>query len=126
DGEVVDLQARLQNRASLLIEDFMIAANQATATFLDKKGSPGIERVVKTPHRWDRIVELAASLGGVLPKEPDAKSLEGFLTEQRRTNPEHFPDLSLGVIKLLGRGEYVVKRPGQESTGHFGLAVTNY
>src|SRR5207253_2023100 len=81
DGEVVDLQARLQNRASLLIEDLMIAANQASATLLDKKGSPGIERVVKTPHRSDRIVELAASLGGVFPKEPDAKSQECFLTE---------------------------------------------
>jgi exoribonuclease-2 len=126
DGEVVDLQTRGQNRASLLIEDFMIAANQASAAFLDAKGSPGIQRVVQTPHRWDRIVELAASLGSTLPRDPDAKSLEGFLKEQQRTSPEHFPDLSLAVIKLLGRGEYVVKKPGQESTGHFGLAVTNY
>jgi len=126
DGEVVDLQTRRQNRASLLIEDFMIAANQASAAFLDAKGSPGIQRVVQTPHRWDRIVELAASLGSNLPKDPAAKSLEGFLKEQQRTNPQHFPDLSLAVIKLLGRGEYVVKKPGQESIGHFGLAVTNY
>ena len=125
-GEVVDLKARLQTRASLLIEDFMIAGNQASAAFLDGKGSPGIQRVVQTPHRWDRIVELAASLGGKLPKEPDAKSLEAFLKEQQRTNPQHFPDLSLAVIKLLGRGEYVVKQPGQKSIGHFGLAVTNY
>ena len=71
-------------------------------------------------------MELAASLGSNLPKDPAAKSLEGFLKEQQRTNPQHFPDLSLAVIKLLGRGEYVVKKPGQESIGHFGLAVTNY
>jgi exoribonuclease-2 len=84
------------------------------------------QRFVQTPHRWDRIVELAATLGSNLPKDPTAESLEGFLRRPERTNPQHFPDLSLAVIKLLGRGEYVVKKPGQESIGHFGLAVTNY
>src|SRR5438477_12645092 len=76
EGQVVDLQARLHNRASRLIEDFMIAANQATAGFLDLRGLPSIRRVVKNPERWDRIRTLAASLGGNLTPEPDAKSLE--------------------------------------------------
>jgi exoribonuclease-2 len=126
EGVVVDLQERLHNRASRLIEDFMIAANQATAGFLDQRGLPGIRRVVKNPERWDRIRTLAASLGGNLPPEPDAKSLEGFLQQQQRTNPSHFPELSLSIIKLLGRGEYVVKTPGEDAPGHFGLAVQNY
>jgi ribonuclease R len=30
------------------------------------------------------------------------------------------------VIKLLGRGEYVASFPGEEITGHFGLAVSDY
>jgi exoribonuclease-2 len=38
----------------------------------------------------------------------------------------HFPDLSLSVVKLLGRGEYVLDFPGQPAAGHFGLAVNDY
>jgi VacB/RNase II family 3'-5' exoribonuclease len=126
EGVVIDLQAREHNRASRLIEDFMIAANQATAGFLEQRGSPSIRRVVKTPARWDRIRDLAASLGGNLPKEADARRLEQFLQQQQKTRPARFPDLSLSVIKLLGRGEYMVKRAGEDAPGHFGLAVQNY
>jgi VacB/RNase II family 3'-5' exoribonuclease len=126
DGIVVDLQAKEHNRATLLIEDFMIATNQTTATFLEQRGLPSIRRVVKIPERWDRIRALAGSLGGDLSPEPDARSLETFLREQQRSNPAHFSELSLSVIKLLGRGEYMVKMPGGEAPGHFGLAVENY
>ena len=126
EGHVVDLDARGPNRASLMIEDLMVAANQATASFLEQKNIPSIRRVVKDPERWDRIVILANSLGGHLSSEPDAKSLEGFLQQQRRMNPDHFRDLSLSIIKLLGRGEYVLQSPGKASSGHFGLAVQHY
>jgi exoribonuclease-2 len=126
EGMVVDLQTKQQNRASLLIEDFMIAANQTTAAFLEQRGFPSIRRVVKIPERWDRIRSLAAALGGNLSEEPDARSLEDFLQLQQRTNPSRFPELSLSVIKLLGRGEYMVKMPGGDAPGHFGLAVENY
>lgn len=126
EGQVTDLQVRLHNRASRLIEDFMIAANETTAGFLDLHGLPSVRRVVRDPEHWDRIRTLAASLGGNLSAEPDSRSLEAFLQQQQKTNPSHFPDLSLAVIKLLGRGEYVVKTPGEDAPGHFGLAVQNY
>jgi exoribonuclease II len=126
EGHVIDLDARRPNRATLLIEDLMVAANQVTASLLEQKGVPNIRRVVKDPERWDRIVTLASTLGGNLPSEPDAKSLEGFLKQQRRVNPDHFHDLSLSIVKLLGRGEYVLKSPGTASPGHFGLAVQHY
>jgi VacB/RNase II family 3'-5' exoribonuclease len=126
DGVVVDLEVRRQNRASALIEDLMIASNQATAQFLDENGFPSLRRVVKTPERWDRIVSLAASLGQQLPAEPDVKSLAHFLDAQRRTNSAHFPDVSLAVVKLLGRGEYIARSPRDTTEGHFALAVQAY
>ena len=126
EGEVVDLHERRQNQASFIIEDFMIAANETTATFLDRMQMPSIQRVVREPERWNRIVELAASLGGHLPSAPDSKRLEAFLQQRRRVDPTHFPELSLSIIKLLGRGEYMVRRRGEDPTGHFGLAVPNY
>jgi len=124
--QIHDLAAEEKNRAKELIEDFMIAANGVTARFLADKGSPSLRRVVRTPKRWERIVELAAQLGERLPAAPDARSLALFLAKRQAADPLRFPDLSLAVVKLLGVGEYVVERPGQAAPGHFGLAVKDY
>src|SRR6266849_2311671 len=123
---VADLQREEKNRAKELIEDFMIAANSTTATYLDKKGYPSLRRVLKSPERWSRIAALAAGLGEPLPPEANAPALEGFLAHQRDKDPARFPDVSLSVVKLLGRGEYVLQPAGRQTQGHFGLAVKNY
>jgi exoribonuclease-2 len=85
-----------------------------------------LRRIVKQPERWDRIVQLAATHGEKLPAEPDSKALNDFLIKRKTADPDHFADLSLAVIKLIGPGEYVVERPGDAATGHFGLAVQDY
>jgi VacB/RNase II family 3'-5' exoribonuclease len=126
NDKVVDLQKQEKSRATELIEDFMIAANGVVARTLEQAGISSIRRVVKTPERWDRIVALAAEHGGKLPAEPDSKALNDFLQIRRAQDPDHFADVSLTVIKLMGSGEYVVERPGQPSPGHFGLAVQDY
>jgi VacB/RNase II family 3'-5' exoribonuclease len=126
NGVVTDLKEEKKNRAKELIEDFMIAANGVTARYLDSQGLPSLRRVVRTPKRWPRIVELAAGLGGHLPAEPDARALSEFLEARRQTDPEGFPELSLSVVKLLGPGEYAVDPPGGDPPGHFGLAVKDY
>jgi exoribonuclease-2 len=127
DGDAVsDLRLDKKNRAKELIEDFMIAANVATARFLANKGFPSLRRVLRSPQRWNRIVELAASYGVGLPNQPDAQSLDAFLIDRRQKDPTRFPDVSLAVVKLLGRGEYAVELPAQSGTEHFGLAVKNY
>ena len=126
DGRVTDLKEERPNRAKQLIEDFMIAANGVTARFLAAHGLPSLRRVVRTPARWPRIVELAAGLGEKLPAHPDARALNGFLERRHQADPEGFPDLSLSVVKLLGPGEYVLDPPGGDPPGHFGLAVKDY
>jgi exoribonuclease-2 len=127
DGdELKDLQAERTNRAKDIIADFMIAANGVTARFLAARDYPSLRRVVRTPKRWDRIVELAADRGATLPAAPDAKALDRFLVAAKAEDPVRFPDLSLSVIKLMGPGEYAVELPGGGSAGHFGLAVKDY
>lgn len=125
-GNLSDLRASEKNRAEELIEDLMIAANGVTARFLASKGIPSLRRVLRTPQKWGRIVALAAQLGETLPNDPSAPALSAFLMRRRETDPTRFADLSLCVIKLLGRGEYVLDLPGQETEGHFGLAVKDY
>jgi len=126
DGELADLHAEETNHARQLIEDFMIAANGVTAAFLERRGMASLRRVLRSPERWERIVELARAHGGALPDAPDARELENFLAQQRTAAPERFPDLSLSIVKLIGRGEYVVVEPGAAALEHFGLAVHDY
>jgi exoribonuclease II len=126
NDQIIDLQKQEKNRATELIEDFMIAANGVVARTLEEAKVSSIRRVVKTPERWDRIVALAAQQGGKLPAQPDAKALNDFLQTRKQADPDHFADLSLAVIKLMGPGEYVLERPGEPSPGHFGLAVQDY
>ena len=127
DGDQIRaLEIEEKNRAKELIEDFMIAANGTTARFLSAKNSPSIRRVVRTPKRWDRIVEIAAEHKFKLPELPDSKALEEFLVKQKDADPLRFPDLSLTVIKLLGAGEYIAELPEGNVPGHFGLAVKDY
>jgi exoribonuclease-2 len=125
DTGVRDLHTEVPNRAKELIENFMVAANGVTARFLSSRGFASIRRVVKSPERWSRIVDLAHQHGYELPSEPDARALQQFLKARRSAGPETFADVSLTVIKLLGRGEYVAERPG-DTSAHFALAVGNY
>lgn len=126
DGQVVDMALLHKNPARYIIENFMIGANMSMASFLEATGQPSIQRVVRTPERWDRIVAVARGYGATLPGEPDALALSRFLAARRAADPEHFPDLSLCIIKLLGPGEYAVLRKAAESDGHFGLAAHRY
>jgi len=126
DDQISTLKVDDRNRAKDLIEDFMIAANGVTARFLETRKRDSLRRLVREPKRWERIVDVAAALGHSLPVTPDSKALSEFLDERHEADPVSFPDLSLTVVKLLGRGEYVVKSPGIDAPGHFGLAVHDY
>jgi exoribonuclease-2 len=124
NDQVIDVVKQQKNHATELIEDFMVAANGVVARQLEKV--PSLRRIVRTPERWDRIVQLAATKSEKLPAQPDSKALNDFLVRRKKADPDHFADLSLAVIKLIGPGEYVVERPGEPAPGHFGLAVQDY
>jgi exoribonuclease-2 len=126
NGQVTGLETMVKNRATELIEDFMIAANEVIARLLTSSGVASIRRVVKTPERWPRIVELAGTMGEKLPATPDSSALNNFILKRKDIDPVHAPDLSLAIVKLMGPGEYVVERPGDPPQGHFGLAVHDY
>jgi exoribonuclease-2 len=126
DGRVIDVREAIQNRAMNLIEDLMVAANGVMARALRKGGRSGLQRVVVVPARWDRIVALAQAHGTELPVNPDSVALNNFLEEQRRADEDHYPDLAVAVIKLMGPGQYMLMKPDDDPTGHFGLAARDY
>jgi exoribonuclease-2 len=127
DGKVQSIGTAFHNRASDLIEELMIAANETMAKTLRAAKRSCIRRVVRSPERWARIVELVGRHGTVLPAEPDSGALNTFLQAQRAADAVHYPDLSLAIIKLMGPGEYVLAKGDEdEPQGHFGLATQDY
>ena len=111
NDQVVDVVKQEKNRATELIEDFMIAANGVVARMLDNVAS--LRRIVKTPAHWDGIVRLAAAQGGKLPAQADSKALNDFLMKRKAADPDHFADLSLAVIKLMGPGRICAGASGR-------------
>lgn len=126
NGRVVGLEAETKSRSRQLIEDFMIAANGATAAYLRDHEFPSIRRVVKAPANWERIRKVAADTGDQLPSTPDPVALSAFMARRLAADPLGYPDLSLAIVKLMGSGDYVVERPDEPPAGHFGLAVRDY
>ena len=128
-GRVYFQSIKVRERATGQHYDFQARPERDGASSTDrrhKKGTYSLRRIVRKPKRWPRIVELAKELGKTLPDEPDPRALSDFLKERRVAAPAHFSDLSLAVLKLLGPGEYVVVKSGDEHEGHFGLAVQDY
>ena len=126
EEKVITLLIQEKNRASFIIENFMVAANITMSQFLKKAGIPMIQRVVRVPKNWPGIMSVAVACHETLPLQPDAKALAQFLHKRKIADPERFPDLSLTILKLLGPGEYVMLEPEAPSIGHFGLAVMDY
>src|SRR6266536_2696945 len=86
NDKVVEVVKQQKNHATELIEDFMVAANGVVARLLDKVSS--LRRIVRTPERWDRIVQLAASKNEKLPGQPDSKALNDFLLRCKAADPD--------------------------------------
>jgi exoribonuclease-2 len=126
NDKITDLQTEKRSVARDIIENFMVTANVEMAEFLENRNVISLRRVVRTPERWNRIVEIARAFNEDLPETPDSFALAEFLARRKAADAEHYPDLSLSIIKLLGASEYVVQDAGAQADGHFGLAVSDY
>jgi exoribonuclease-2 len=126
DGVATLIDTPAVNAARQLIENLMIAANHILAKSCKAADIPSLRRIVRQPKNWARIVKLAADVGESLPATPDAPALERFLSKRHKIDPAGFPELSLAILKLIGRGEYSVELPNQPPIGHFGLALGEY
>ena len=133
---LVGLEAEKKNQASEAVANMMIATNTATAAFLQKKGFPVFQRVVESPERWDKMREVAVQAAShlpagqempselaILPQQANPAALSNFLREFKKRDPEHYSDVSTGMLKLMGGGDYVVTPPGAPLKGHFGQGV---
>jgi len=124
----LDRQLRLQDAVAQRLKRLRQAAGSLTLTTLEAQAvHQGTALTDLKPDEANRAKELIArSCGETLPAAADARALNEFLRKRQQAAPAQFPDLSLAIVKLLGAGEYVLKRPGEPCAGHFGLALDDY
>lgn len=121
-GRPVDLVKRERTQVHRLIEEFMLAANEATARFLENRGWPLLYRVHEEPdpQKLQELQQLAAhcGLGLVLGKKPQ-KALQKLLVDAVGRPEERL--LNQQLLRSLQRAHY-----SPDNCGHFGLAAESY
>lgn len=123
DGTLAGVAAAERNEAHLLIEDFMVTANVAAASFLERRGVPSLYRVHPAPAVDDlaKLRDLLLPSGLVLPEADRIKSkdLQRILEAVRGRPEEKF--VGVEVLRAMKLAAYA-----DENTGHYGLARPSY
>jgi len=123
-GEIADILPSSRNVAHRLIEEFMLAANEAVAQELVFAGQPGIFRVHQQPDPQkledlrEILKEFKLALRGDVEEMKPAE-LQRILTSVAGTPEERF--LTNFVLRSMKRAFY-----SESDTGHFALALQHY
>jgi ribonuclease R len=122
-GRLSRVDAGRQNEAQKLIEDFMIAANEAVAAFLEDRGVPSLHRIHPPPEQADleklRDVLLELGFALPLPRKIVSRDLQRVLDEAEGRPEERL--VNREVLRALRLAVY-----SDENRGHYGLARKFY
>lgn len=121
-GFPVDIKVRDSGPGELLIEDFMIKANEVVAEHLLKNEAPALYRVHEKPE-GDSLTRLNNVLGVFGHKLPEnrinPKAFQKILTEIKGSPGEK--TISLMLLRSMKHARYA-----PQALGHFGLASKYY
>ncbi|MFP4108402.1 MAG: ribonuclease R [Desulfonatronovibrio sp.] len=119
----LEIQARTRNFAHQIIEEFMLAANEAVAEYLQEKEALFLYRVhpPADKDKLDSLFELLSNtdLGSKLPKERDPGNLQKLIDVAREYDLEFL--VSRLVLRSMMQAKY-----SPDNEGHFGLASESY
>lgn len=123
EGELHSVAAFMPSEAHKIIEEFMVAANEAVASYLNKKNIPSIFRVHPSPAISDleSLRESLVHFGLILPKPNKIKSKD---LQQALGQAEGKPEekaVNIQVLRALRLAHY-----SEENVGHYGLAKKEY
>lgn len=124
NGKAIDVVKRVREEGEMLIEDFMIAANETVATHIYNMDLPFIYRVhdVPKPEKVDDFMNLVNILGYKLKgniHELTPKSMQNILDQL--AGKKEFEILSSLLLRSMRKAEY-----SKDNIGHFGLASRAY
>ena len=125
DGSPVDILKRERGLSERIIEQFMLTANEAVASYLFNNGIPCVYRIHETPpaDNYDSFLSYLESLGFdvrvMRKKEPTASDLSSLLElADKRGLAE---PVSYTMLRSMAKAKY-----SEERKGHFGLGIADY
>jgi ribonuclease R len=121
EGLIADVRLEESDLSHWLIEEFMLAANEAAADYLARKKAPLIYRAHEDPDREDleEFGEFAAAFGHPVKNVGNRRELQKFLDSVRETPLATI--LQTAFVRSLKQAEY-----SAAPLGHYGLAVPRY
>jgi ribonuclease R len=122
DGNVVGIEKRPRNRAHRIVEEFMLAANEAVARFFGSRKLPTIYRVHGVPdeEKLGSFLALAATHGFDVPAIPaDPRALNALLEKLKG----HAQQRAMNQLLLRAMMQAIYS---DENIGHYGLAAEHY
>jgi len=122
-GDTSDIRPKTRHFGHQLIEEFMIAANEAVARFLTERDLPCLFRI-HPPADEERLKNLFRLLaqtdpGVTMPKEMTPAALQRLIGSQKGTDKEYVVNRML--LRSMKQAKY-----SPDNEGHFGLASTEY
>lgn len=119
-GNPVKIYQKDRLDSERLIEEFMLAANQAAGDFLTKKGL-GLFRVHDVPpaEKYINLRKFAAKRGVALPEVPKPQDIQNFITSLANSSVQ----MSGEILALRSMAQASYQR---ENIGHFGLGFQKY
>ena len=122
-GETMDIRRKTRHFGHMMIEEFMIAANEAVARFLTEKEAPFLYRIHPDPDT-DKLIGLfrllrRTELGEHVPEKPTPEALQYLLKEAEGTELEFL--VNRLTLRTMMQAQYV-----PDHQGHFGLASECY
>ena len=123
EGRLHSIATFAQNEAHKLIEEFMVAANVAVASFLGGKGIPSLYRVHPQPAVSDleKLRETLVHFGIVLPKPEKIRSVDLERAIREAEGKPGEKSVNVQVLRALRLAVY-----SDENVGHYGLAKKEY
>ena len=121
-GAPIDVRRRERLATHMLVEDLMIAANEAVARWSIEQGVPALYRIHEDPNpeKLEELQALAAEFGLSFPKSsPKPRDFQRLLDAVKGRVEE--PVVSMQVLRSLARARYATT-----NEGHFGLASQAY
>lgn len=123
DGKPLRIITRIRGESEKMVEDAMIAANEAVARFLRDTGNTSVYRVHShpDPDRIEALKKLTAILGidAKLPDDPKPKDMQ-HLIDSVKGKPEAAV-IEVMTLRSLPQACYSI-----ENEGHFGIASECY